>query len=63
MILKVRRNYEIKTSNGIVTIFIYVFKIKDSNTVIVESLLSGNILFIRKKITGDNFKELRQIKL
>lgn len=64
MKLKLRRMYVF--SSGIIKPFntyIYVFKIKDSNTVIGESLLSGNTLFIRKKRTGDNFKELRQIKL
>ena len=43
--------------------YVYIFKNKDSNTVIGESLLTGNTLFIRKKRVDEVFKELRQIKL
>lgn len=64
MKIKLRRIYRIyndmKESGPI---YVYIFKNKDSNTVIGESLMTGNTLFIRKKRVDEVFKELRQIKL
>lgn len=64
MKIKLRRIYRIY--NGMKEsgpIYVYIFKNKDSNTVIGESLMTGNTLFIRKKRVDEVFKELRQIKL
>jgi hypothetical protein len=64
MKIKLRRIYRIY--NGMkesYPFYVYIFKNKDSNTVIGESLLTGNTLFIRKKRVDEVFKELRQIKL
>ena len=64
MKIKLRRIYRIY--NGMkesFPIYVYIFKNKDSNTVIGESLITGNTLFIRKKRVDEVFKELRQIKL
>ena len=62
MKIKLRRIYRIY--NGMKeSYYVYIFKNKDSNTVIGESLLTGNTLFIRKKRVDEVFKELRQIKL
>ena len=60
MILKVRRNYEIKTSNGIVTIFI-LKKVKESGVriFIIEQEQYSQI----RRDTWLNAKELKQIKL
>ena len=60
MILKVRRNYEIKTSNGIVTIFI-LKKVKESGVriFIIEQEQYNQI----RRDTWLNAKELKQIKI
>ena len=60
MILKVRRNYEIKTSNGILTIFI-LKKVKESGVriFIIEQEQYNQI----RRDTWLNAKELKQIKI
>ncbi len=60
MILKVRRNYEIKNSNGIVTIFI-LKKVKESG-VRIFIIEQEQYLQIRRD-TWLNAKELKQIKI
>ncbi len=60
MILKVRRNYEIKTSNGIVTIFI-LKKVKEFGVriFIIEQEQYSQI----RRDTWLKAKELKQIKI
>ena len=60
MILKVRRNYEIKTSSRIVTIFI-LKKVKESG-VRIFIIEQEQYLQIRRD-TWLNAKELKQIKI
>ena len=60
MILKVRRNYEIKTSNGIVTIFI-LKKVKESGVRIF--IIEQERYSLNRRDTWLKAKELKQIRL